>query len=149
MADMDCATRTTFSWCAHPARERLLAAMATVVVIAAMAVCVLVAYGSLTWAVLSAVVLVATLNRFFLPTRFAIDDEGITARHPLGRQRFLWREVRRFVHDRRGGYLSTSRRASRLDAFRGMHVQFGRHRDEVVRSIRLLVSSEGDRRCAG
>ncbi len=123
--------------------------MAALVVIAALAGCVLFAYGSLAWAALSLALLFATLNRFFLPSRFAIDGEGITARYPLTRQRFLWTDVRRFVHDRRGGYLSRSRRASRLDAFRGMHVLFGRHGDEVAESIRSLVGSQGERRCAG
>ncbi len=125
------------------------AAMAAIVVIAAMAGCVLVAYGSLAWSALSVAVLLTTLNRFFLPSRFVIDGKGITARYPLGQQRFLWGDVRRFVHDRRGGYLSRSRRASRLDAFRGMHVLFGQHRDEIVRSIRSLASSQGERRWAG
>ena len=65
-----------------------------------------------------------------------IDGRGITARHPFRRQRYDWSEVRRFLHDEKGGYLSTRGCSSPLDGFGGMHILFGDRRDAVIRSIR-------------
>jgi len=89
-----------------------------------------------------AVLLILALNRFFLPSRFSVDHEGITANHPLRSRRLRWTDVRRFVHDGRGGYLSTMARPSRLDAWRGMHILFGDQRQGVIDQIhgRLMLT---------
>jgi hypothetical protein len=82
-----------------------------------------------------------SLNRFFLPSRFSIDAHGITAQFPLRRKHLRWRDVRRFLHDQHGGYLSTRSRASRLDAFSGMHLMFGQQREEVMQRIRAGMAA--------
>ncbi|MFQ5653776.1 MAG: PH domain-containing protein, partial [Planctomycetota bacterium] len=89
-----------------------------------------------------AALLVLALNRFYFPSRFRIDDEGITARYTLRRQRCRWSEVRRFRHDERGAWLTPRSRPSRLDAYRGMHILFGRHREEVIERIRRCLTRE-------
>ena len=88
--------------------------------------------------------LVVALNRFFFPSRFRIDPEGITARFPFQTQRLRWAEIRRFVVDEHGGYLSTRSKLSRLDAYRGLHILFGRHRQAVIDSIRTHLTKGGD-----
>ena len=140
---MDCATRRTISWSVHPALDRVRATLAAMAVIVAVSMAVLLESGDWRWAVLSAGVLLVSLNRFFLPSRYSIDERGITANYPFGRKRFLWADVRRFDHDDRGGYLSTRRRASRWDGFRGMHILFGRRRAEVIESIRASLTRHG------
>src|SRR5688572_2056883 len=105
-----------FSWEAHPARERRGGAIGALVVIAAMTAAAYFSFGA-AWAARWAVVLIIALNRFFFPSRFVIDEQGITAKYPLRKQRFRWNDLRRFVHDKNGGYLSTRARSSRFDAF--------------------------------
>jgi len=134
-------THPDYSWSAHPARERVGAAAAGVGVIGAFAAMSGVLMQSPWWAVISAVLLVLFLNRFFFPSRFTIDDDGITATYPFGRKRMLWQELRRFGHGVYGGFLSTRARPARMD--RGMHVLFGRDRDPVVERIRDRLS-DGD-----
>ena len=124
-----------YSWRAHPARTQVRRAGAAVLVIIAFAALLGAACGSVLVGVISAVVLVAALNRFFFPSRFEIDAEGITARYPLRTQRLAWISTRRFLHDAYGGYLSTRTRQSRLDAFSGMHLVFGADRSEAVEQI--------------
>ncbi len=109
--------------------------MAGAGVILALAAAISVSFGSPAWGALAVIVLVAALNRFFFPSRFTIDDQGITARFPLRRQRCRWADLRRYAVDRHGCYLSTRAKRSRLDAYRGMHVLFGRHRDAVMEGI--------------
>jgi hypothetical protein len=138
-----------FTWHAHPARERTSRAVAGAGVIVLLAAVVFVLMdadpnastaAAIAWSILSAVVLVLALNRFFFRSRFTIDAEGITARYPLRKQRFQWADLRRFVHDEYGGFLSTRAARSWLDAYRGMHLLFGEHRRTVIERIRAHLS---------
>ncbi|MHC4992543.1 MAG: hypothetical protein ACYTGC_16345 [Planctomycetota bacterium] len=133
----------TFSWQAHPAREHRGRAVAALAVVAAMAALSGLMMQSVGWGLLALLLLLAALNRFFLPTRFAIDDEGITARYPLRRMRFRWVELRRFALDDHGGYLSTRARRSWTDGYKGMHLLFGRQRDAVIEQIRAHMAHVG------
>ena len=92
--------------------------------------------GSRAWAVVSAVILVMSLNRFFFASEFSLDDEGITARWPFRRQKRRWDEIRRFDHGRHGGTLSRRAVRNRLDSFQAMPVLFGRDSHDVVSAIR-------------
>lgn len=136
--------REELSWRVHPARERVKATLFATVVILTIAVAIYVSFRSVGWSLIALLVLVMSLNRFFFPSRFTIDHEGITACYPLRRQRCAWENVRRFLHDRNGGYLSTRHGSSRLDAFRGMHVLFGNRQEAVIREIRHYV---GEAQC--
>ena len=119
-----------------------MAAMAAGLIILAAAAMVWASFG-VAWGLASAIVLVLALHRFFFPSRFSIDDEGIGARYLLRHQRLRWRDVRRLLHDEHGAYLSTRVRPSRLDAYVGMHILFGQHRDEVIRRIRERMTIAG------
>ncbi len=135
----------TLDWRAHPAKERTRAAFVAAVVIIAVAVAVYFSLRSVIWSLVAMAAMTLSLNHFFFPSRFTIDSEGITARYLFRSQRYSWQNVRRFFHDDRGGYLSTRSRPSRLDAYRGMHIQFGGHREAVVKKIRECLG-EGDER---
>jgi hypothetical protein len=124
------------SWKAHPIRERHLAGALTTLLILALGAAIFVGMGSLAWSILAVIVLVLALNRFYFPSRFEIDHEGITARYLFSRERYEWSSVRRFLWDHRGAYLSTRAKSSWLDAYRGLTVLFGAHRAEIMKLIR-------------
>jgi len=128
-----------YTWRAHPARERVGIAMIGVLVILAMAGLTGELMQSVLWAGFAALTLLLFLNRFFFPSRFVIDDEGITARYPLRCLRLPWKELRRFDHDHRGGFLSTRARHTWRDARRGMLVLFGGREREVIEQIRARL----------
>jgi hypothetical protein len=129
--------RESVTWSVHPARERPVpAALAGAAILTLALLCARLGEHPL-WGLLALICLFVALNRFFLPSRFTIAPAGLTARHPLRRRHLRWQEVRRFVHDRRGGYLSTRAHPSRLDAFTGIHLLFP-VRDGVLR--RVLVA---------
>jgi hypothetical protein len=133
-----------FIWQAHPAGERVGAALGGSAVVVAAAAAIYVSFQSIEWAVLALVVLVVALNRFYFRSRFHIDPEGITARFPLRSQRCRWADVRRFMVDARGGYLSTRSKRSWLDAYRGLHVLFGTQRKTVIEQIRAHLPRGDD-----
>ncbi len=133
-----------FIWTAHPARERVNHALLAAIAMFAMAGAVYVSFQSVAWAVASLVVLVFALNRFYFPSSFTIDRNGVTAKYPLRRKHISWNRLRRFVHDDHGAYLSTRAAASRLDAYRGIHLLFGTQRDQVLKHIRSKMRSGSD-----
>jgi hypothetical protein len=124
------------AWSAHPFRERLLAGTLSSLLILALSATIYVSFGSLAWSILAVVVLVLALNHFYFPSRFVIDEDGITARYLLSRKHYQWSSVRGFLWDRRGAYLSTRGRRSWLDAYSGLTVLFGPNQAEVMKLIR-------------
>jgi hypothetical protein len=114
-----------FSWQVHPARRRPLAALLTVLVIAAAAFLAGSLMEQLGWGIFAAVALVVGANRFFFLTHYELDQVGITARFPLKTVRYRWEELRRFIYDGGGGYLSPRAKASFLDEYRGISLLFG------------------------
>jgi len=131
--------KTDFIWRAHPAGERPLAACFGGLIVLAIATAAAVSYGP-WWGVISLIFLFLALNRFFLPSRFTMNATGIVARFPFREQRLAWTSARRFLHDSHGGFLSTRSVASRLDAFSGFHILFGRERDHVIRMIQTRIA---------
>jgi len=131
---------SSFTWRAHPAHSRPASAVAALLIILAAAAAVWMSFG-IGWAIGSAIILMIALHRFFLPSHFSIDEEGIDASYAFRHQRLRWRDVRRFLHDEHGGYLSTRARRTRMDAFIGLHILFGDQRDEVIRRICQRMSA--------
>jgi hypothetical protein len=142
---VDCPAKE-FHWRAHPAKERPAQAFIGLTLILAVAMAMLVAFRqgalaisagqSVALALVSTAVLLLTQNRFFLPSTFTLDATGITARFPLRTQHMRWADLRRFAHDRHGGFLSTRAARSRLNVRGGMTVFFGRQREQVIAQIR-------------
>ena len=129
-----------FTWRAHPARERLAITMAALMLVLAFSIAIFISSDSYVWAVVSLLVLLLALNRFFFPSKFHINSQGITARYLLKTQKLAWKEIRRFILDSHGGYLSTRAIPSRLDPYRGMHILFGPHREAVIKRIRARLA---------
>jgi hypothetical protein len=141
-------------WTAHPARERPGRAALGVAIIAGIAAAAYLSFGW-EWSVASALILILSLNRFFLPSRFELDNDRIVARNPLRSRTLHWRDVRRFVSDADGGFLSTRSRRSFMDPSSGMHLLFGgdeAQRHQIIQCIRARIgegastvrSGEGD-----
>lgn len=139
MATLDEIREEPITWRVHPARHRLGAACGAAVAIFAFAWLATDLMGNLGWGLFSGMFLFVMLNRFFLPSEFTLDQNGVTARYPWRSLQFAWHDVRRFLHDNRGGYISDRRRSSMFDAFRGIHLVFAENRDAVVARIKARI----------
>ena len=135
-------TNEIFSWRVHPFRERIGVACFAVGVLGAMAWLAAELMQSLWWAVIAFLFLVASLNRFFLPSEFQIDDDGVSVRSFFKVSRLRWPQIRRFSHDEHGGFLSTRTRDSFFNSFQGIHLLFGENREAVVNRIRRYMNTE-------
>jgi len=131
-----------FTWAAHPLRERPGHAALAIVAVLLCGLMVATSFeyqltGMLTGGA-AMVLLLLSLNKFFLPSSFAIDDQGITAAWPLSRRHMAWSDLRLFAHDTQGGYLSIKARPSRWDTVlrsNGMHVLFGPKAEAIAQRI--------------
>ncbi|MGI9014582.1 MAG: hypothetical protein ACR2GY_10085 [Phycisphaerales bacterium] len=142
----DHAESPALTWQAHPAAQRLghcILAVGIILLSCSIITFMCITEGlsvpvSLAIGLASLVALGLSLNRFFLGSSFVIDDVGITARYPFRSMQLPWARVQRFMHDARGGFLSTRAHASRFDSFRGMHIIWpadNTERDHIIRAI--------------
>lgn len=129
-----------FLWKAYPALERKFAFISTTLVIIAISILLYISFQSLFWSVFSVVILIISLNRFYFPSVYTIDSKEIIAKYFFRKQRYLWKNIRRFNYTKYGGYLSGRKQPSRLDAFRGMHILFGSHRDDIISKIQTYLN---------
>ena len=84
----------------------------------------------------------ASLSRYLLPTRYALDREGIKVSHAGMIRKMAWNRIRRISASREGLFLSPFAGPSRLDAFRGLFLSCQENRDEVMRFVRDRVSQD-------
>lgn len=94
------------------------------------------------WGMFAFIVLVVACNRFYFPTRYELTAEGITAGFPLKTIQYRWAEIRRFVYDHSGGFLSPRARGSFLDEYRGISLLFPRDSGRIIQTIRDQLPSE-------
>ena len=125
-----------YEWRAFPAREQPGRAVLGAVLVLLLAGAAGLMGQSPFWAGVAVIILFVALNRFFMPSRFIVTDEGIRAQYPLSQRFIRWADVRRFASDANGGFLSTRASASMLDSIKGMHLMFGEVREEAMAALR-------------
>jgi len=127
-------------WTAHPARRRPRDVALTVAVVATTAGVVLMTFESAWLALVSAVVLLASVSSFLLPTRYTLTDDGIEATRALGTRRRRFADIRRLDVGRDAALASPLARPSFLDRRRGVWIWFdGADRDRVVALLRERI----------
>ncbi len=136
-----------YEWTAHPLREHPAKAVLAVVLVLVCGVLVGLIVADPTLGPLAAggaiLFLFITLNRFFLPSRYRMDEHGIAVRYPLRTRVLRWSEIKQFRHDQEGGYVSPRLRGGIFDTA-GISLLFGRHGSEVISRIDAAIDSPGD-----
>jgi hypothetical protein len=113
----------------------VLAALA----IAAASVMVASIAGHPVFGAVAAIVLLGSLNPFFSPTTFRLDEDGIEImRWPVRKVR-AWSDVRSCFVDRRGVTLSPFVGKSFLEPYRAVRLFFTENRAEVLAHLRAHV----------
>lgn len=112
------------TWTIHPAAQKPGRTLAVLGVIAVFAGAVWMETGGVGWPLFAAAILTASLNRYFLRTRFTVDSEGVTAEFPFGRKNVPWSRMRLVRMDDAGCLLSDTPHASVRDHRRAIPVTF-------------------------
>lgn len=131
-----------WTWRVHPAAKRPRAALLAGAVILGFSLVAAWTFGHFGWGVLSAAVLFASLNQFFLPSTFAIDESGVSANFPFGSRRMEWKHVRRVESGAYGVALSMSLRRTWLNARRELRLPLGDDRERTLKLIRSHLPPE-------
>jgi hypothetical protein len=131
------------SWKAHPlidesrSRSTLLCAL-----IAGCSLAAGLSFEGLAYGLIALVVLLLSLSRYLLPTRYSLDEKGVEISHLGRRQACPWTQLRRLDIHENGIFLSPFTRASRLDSFRGYFLRFGREKNSIIDFARTHVAPE-------
>lgn len=130
------------SWISHPLKEEPpQKSILLILIILGVSIIVRISFDSGIFAFLSCTLLTAAMSRYFLPTQYQIDSQGLTISHLGKRHQHPWTHFRRAVHRPDGIFLSPFARPHRLDAFRGQFVRTP-NSDEVYHVIQKHITTE-------
>ncbi len=135
----DSAQEQTLNWVSHPFVRSTGKS-----VIAVSAVTVSIIFGawyleSVIFGALAGLVMFGSLAKFFLPTRYTFDSEGITVKTTTQTYTRPWSMFRSFYADKNGVLLSPFIAPSRLENFRGLYVTFDNNSDAVLDFVKEHV----------
>lgn len=132
-------------WKVHPLRqERAGKSILLVVIVGAVSWVAAFSFGHFAYGLLSLSILIFSLAHYFFPSRYSLDETGVS-RTLLGHQtRRVWAEFRRVDARSNGLFLSPFARPSRLDSFRGLFLPFHKRGDQVVYYVQQYVDFRSD-----
>jgi hypothetical protein len=93
------------------------------------------------WFIISFILVGGSILPYFLPTQYALSDEGITVRSIFTRQKKRWNDYKSYYVDAHGIFLSPFEKPSRLENYRGMYIRFHRNRDEVISYVKQKMDT--------
>src|SRR5262245_25986007 len=127
-------------WRVWPARQRPLTAI--VLIAGAMILGVLVSRGTQdqVLGIAAPVFVLGSLSSFLLPTEYRLTRDGVTVKSLAMERTRPWSEMRRFEEDRSGVFLSPFEKRSWLDAYRGVRLDPGGNRDQVVAFVQARLA---------
>lgn len=131
---------SALEWTAWPAAERPAQAAAVASAVAAASLGLGAYGGDALLGVASLAVLFLSLSRYFLPTRYRIDEEGVEVASWMGRSRRPWHGLRSYAADARGVSLTPYARRSWLEAYRSLRLLYGRNSRGPIRRPEVLAA---------
>ncbi len=132
-------------WSVRPFKENVRRSAIVVIVIGAIGFLVLVLFKDVFLAVLSVLILLASLHTYFGRTTYRLDSNQVTVRSSFGTAIKKWSAFKRFYADKKGVTLSPFDKPSRLEPFRSLRLLYGGNKDEVV----AFISKRFDRDSGG
>lgn len=133
----------SLSWTSWPMLRSPVRAVIAVAFIALMTWFIQSWLGTTYFTIVAVLLVWGQVAGFFLPTRFALTDEGVSVRGLVSKREKSWSEFRSHYVDREGLLLSPFLERSRLERFRGVSLQFHGNRDEVVAFVERMMASAG------
>ncbi|MCH9031572.1 MAG: hypothetical protein IIB00_04860 [candidate division Zixibacteria bacterium] len=132
----------TFEWVSHPLKQSYYKSILAIGSVIASAILCGYFMDSPGFGLLGGVVLFLSLGRFFFPTRYKLDRDGISVKTITTNVTHKWSRYRSMYPDRNGALLSPFMGPSRLESFRGLYITFTDNREQIVEFIRARLESE-------
>jgi hypothetical protein len=96
-------------------------------------------YGNVLLVTIGALIFFLATAEYFFPMRFWLTEEAAFRRTVFGTKFIRWSNIRHCYLDEKGIKLSPLKGPSRMEAFRGLFLYFGKNRDELVEAVRNLA----------
>lgn len=129
-------------WTCHPVKRRPLVSVLVTVFIFMVVAVIYYSTASRVFGVLAAVVMLASLAKFYFPTTYRLTREKITIKTTTQTLHKDWSIYRSCYPDKNGILLSPFVRPSRLENFRGLYLMFNKNRDEVTSFVKAHIGSK-------
>ncbi|MDE0009556.1 MAG: hypothetical protein OXU36_00335 [Candidatus Poribacteria bacterium] len=134
---------TTLSWTVHPLVENRRKSVLLGLFLLLLLFGIYWGFQSVSVALLSAIFLLGSLYKYFLPFRHQCEADKLIITSCCYRLERSWETFRSFYVDTNGILLSPFVRPTRLENFRGVYVRFGKHTPEkIIDFITSKVQSE-------
>jgi hypothetical protein len=131
------------AWTVHPVRERPRLGVLVLGIILAMCIGSWFWTRSAFWPLFCFLVLFLSLESFYFPTRFELEEGKLTVFRRFSRSEREWGIFRRCLVDRDGMTLSPYRKPSFMDGYRSIRLRWGRvDREEVVAFVRARLAPD-------
>ena len=135
-------------WTCHPLKRRPLASVLVTLFIMVCGIAVYVTTESRWFSVFALVVLYLSVAKFYFPTTYSMNTEGITVKTTTQKLFKPWSMYRSYYPDKNGVLLSPFTRPTRLENFRGLFVMFDGNREEILAylkdRIKPVAASESE-----
>ncbi len=92
--------------------------------------------------VVAVIIMVGSLSSFYIPTRYAMNQDGVEIRSLSGVKTYNWSRFRSCCPDSNGVFLSPFVKPSRLENFRGVYLRFSDNREEVINFVQAMISKD-------
>lgn len=129
-------------WQVHLAKEEPRKLFVVIAAIVAMAALACVWIGPIG-VIATAFMLAGALSDFLMPTTFVITTTQVSASTIVGKRIMAWKDVKKCYVTDDGVKVSPLPRASRLEAYRGVYLLFGDHKQEVLDAVARLKPNDG------
>ena len=104
----------------------------------------LLVFKTLVFAVLGAAIILISTAEFWLGTSYKLDPKGASARTGASMTGLEWPDVKRAVAEKDGIKLSPLGTSSRLEAFRGVFLKYGDHKEQVTDMVRRWLPENAE-----
>ena len=122
-------------------RRPLISVLVTLFIFVVIAV-VYATTDSRAFGLLAAIVMFASLTKFYFPTGYRLTADEITIKTTMQTLHKQWSAYRSCYPDKNGILLSPFVRPSRLENFRGIYLMFADNRDEVIKFVKEQIGKE-------
>ncbi|OGF05395.1 MAG: hypothetical protein A2509_03445 [Candidatus Edwardsbacteria bacterium RIFOXYD12_FULL_50_11] len=91
------------------------------------------------WAGLGFLLLFSSEFPFFLKSRYTFDQQGVSMKRGGVTITRKWEQINSYYPDKNGVLLSPFAKQTWLENFRGIYLQYGKHRDQIMAVLRDKV----------
>ena len=99
----------------------------------------LLVFKTIVFAVLGVAIILISTAEFWLGTSYKVDSNGASARTGASMTSLEWSAVKQAIVQNDGVKLSPLGTSSRLEAFRGVFLKYGDHKEQVLEKVRRCL----------